>query len=155
MATHSRARTPLEKMSIVYGEATPSGAEEWIPSQGCFRNRRMEDKYLSSVYPAGFAPQRCFNPPKYKHFSEVWTSEGTREYIPVVSKPHSYQSRAKTPGSPGSPVRKSVGDEFRHVAGPYFKQLDIDDSVNFPAAPSVVDLESTLIPLSVSAHRIF
>lgn len=135
------SRTALDKSSITYGEMGP---DEDIPVHSMFMNRRMQDPYLVNVFPAGFSLERAVQPPKYRQCFQSPENEGVREYIPVVYKPHSYQQRARTPGSPKSPVRGGVGDEFRHVAGPFFRQLEIDDSVNF-GVTSVINLESTSI----------
>lgn len=148
----SRSRTPrsrpgsraaLEKASITYGDmAAPE--DSGAPVHNMFMNRRLQDPFLYNVFPAGFSPDRNIKPPKYKHFGETFDNEGVREYVPVVCKPHSYQQRARSPPTPKSPIRTNIVDEFRHVAGPYFKQLEIDDSVNF-GATSVINLESTSI----------
>jgi hypothetical protein len=134
------SRSMMDKANITYGEMSTPEECEAIPC-GMFQNRRKQDPYLNNVFPGGFVPQRGVNPPKYKHFSEKFNEEGVREYIPVVSRPHTYQMRARSPSPPHSPL-KDVGDEFRHVAGPYFKQLEIDDSVQF-GMTSVINLEST------------
>ena len=138
------SRTALDKASITYG-ATGTGEDYEAPVHNQFFNRRIQDPYLSNVFPAGFSPDRSVKPPKYRHFAERFDEDGVREYIPVVCKPHSYQQRARTPASPKSPIRGTLGDEFRHVAGPFFKQLEIDDSVNFPGQASVVNLDSTSV----------
>jgi hypothetical protein len=128
-------------MSIVaYGESTDPVVHT------AFLNRRVNDKFLTHVYPAGYQPQRESKPPKYKHFSEKWASDGSkvREFVEVVVRPHTTQQRARSPASPSRAGKREI-DEFRNVAGPYFKQLDIDDSILFPAPASVVNLESNSI----------
>lgn len=145
-ASRPSSRSALEKASITYGDmATPEELD--YPVSGMFQNRRMQDPYLVNVFPGGFSPSRGVPPPKYKHFRESFDEQGVREYVPVVSKPHIYQQR-RTQSPPRSPIKDNVGDEFRHVAGPYFKQLDIDDSVIF-GATSVVNLDSTSMMSSV------
>jgi hypothetical protein len=120
---------------------------------GNFRNRRIHEPLLSNVYPAGFSLQRDIPPPKYRHFHESYNENGVREYIPVVAKPQTTMSRSRSPISPLRTMKQNISqvDEFRNVAGRFFKVQDIDDSIQLPGPASAVTLEPEKC-LSQSSH---
>lgn len=115
-----------------------------------FQNRRYHEKWLKNVFPAGFAPPsdaHGVKPQKHRQASEP------REYIPIIpDKRPGSSTLSKTVGSVSgvipAPILDGI-DEFRHVAGPFFKTIDFrmtddDTETNRQTATRVVNMDSML-----------
>jgi hypothetical protein len=124
------------------------------PRQGIFLNRRDNEKYLKNVFPAGFAPPpdaSGVKPPKFQFESKM-----EREFVNIVAeKRPSSRSPVKQRSSPEAGAQRGI-DEFRHVAGPFFRAIDFDDSFAVPqSGPAhIVNIDAALsVQSSVSTRR--
>lgn len=117
------------------------------PRRGMFFNRRDNEKYLKNVFPAGFVPPpdaSGVRPPKFQFESKM-----EREFVNIVmEKRPSSRSPVKPVPTTEASAQRGI-DEFRHVAGPYFRAIDFDDSFALPQSGPAHVLN---IDAAVSVH---